>query len=145
MPTIQQSIVTISFTSADLAASAGGAFMPAQGAPDTADFAAVLMPFAGTVVGVAITGAPASGDTVAVTPQVCTSNAGAGAVAAASLTTTITSAAPAASTVVSKDQADAQFPAGSYLGVKYATTTGGTYGVKDFAVTLYVSTGRTDI
>ncbi len=145
MPTIQQSIVAIQFPAADPAAATAGAFLPPQGAPDVADLAAVLMPFAGTIVGISVTGAPASGDTVAVTPQVCTSIAGAGNVAAASLATTITNAAPAASTIVTKDQTDAQFAAGAFIGVKYTTTTGGTYTVKDLVVTLYVSTGRTDI
>jgi hypothetical protein len=103
------------------------------------------MPFAGTIVGISVTGNPASGDTVAVTPQVCTSIAGAGNVPAASLAVTITNAAPSASAIVTKDQADAQFAAGSFVGVRYTTTTGGTYTAKDLLITLYISTGRTDL
>ena len=61
-------------------------------------------------------GNPASGDTVAVTPQVCTSIVGAGNVAAASLAVTITNAAPSASPIVTKDQTDAQFSAGAFVG-----------------------------
>src|SRR5262249_38489496 len=138
-------IVALQFPAADPAAAASGAFLAPQGAPDTADVAAVLMPFTGTIVGISVTGAPASGDTVTVTPQVCTSPAGAGAAAANSLVCQITNAAPANSVVVSKDQADAQFASGAFVGVKYTTTTGGTYTARDLVVTLYVSTGRTDI
>lgn len=145
MPTMQQSIVALQFPAADPAAAASGAFMAPQGAPDIADVAAVLMPFAGTIVGVSVTGAPASGDTVTVTPQICTAKDGTGAAAATSLACQITSAAPANSVVVSKDQADAQFASGAFVGVKYTTTTGGTYTAKDLVVTLYVSTGRTGI
>ena len=49
------------------------------------------------------------------------------------------------SSVVTKDQGDAQFVAGQYVGVQYETTTGATYTARDLLVTLYISTGRTDI
>jgi len=143
LPTLQQSIVALQFPTADGAAAPAGAAAPPVGVPDIVDFAAVQMPFTGTIVGCSITGAPAAGDTVSVVPQVCTSNAGA--ITAASLTATITSAAPAAGAIVTKDQADAQFIAGQYIAVRYTTTTGSAYTPRDFAVTLYVSTGRTDI
>ena len=116
MATLQQSIVAIQFPAADPAAAPSGAFLAPQGASDIADIAAVLMPFAGTIVGISVTGNPASGDTVAVTPQVCTSIAGAGNLPAASLAVTITNAAPSASPIVTKDQTDAQFSAGAFVG-----------------------------
>lgn len=145
MATLQESVVAIPFTMADPAAAPGGAFLAPVGAPDIADVAALPMPFAGAIVGITVAGAPASGDTVTCVPQVCTGSTGTGAAPTSSLSTQITNAAPSGSTIVSKDQADARFSAGQFVGVKYSTTTGGTYGVRDVAVVLYVQTGLEDI
>jgi len=146
MPTIQQSVIAIPFAMADPAANGGGGGVPTPfGLPDTADISAILMPFTGTVVGIAVTGSPAAGDSVTVMPQICANKAGGGAANCASLSTQITSAAPAASATVSKDQADCQFTAGQFIGIYYQTATGSTYTVKDVHITLFISTGREDL
>ncbi|HLZ69569.1 MAG TPA: hypothetical protein VKV26_06610 [Dehalococcoidia bacterium] len=146
MPTLQQSVIAIPFAMADPAANAGGGGVPTPfGLPDTADVAAILMPFTGTIVGIAVTGSPAAGDSVTVIPQICITKAGGGAANCASLSVQITSAAPAASATVSKDQADCQFTAGQFIGVFYQTATGGAYTVHDVHVTLFISTGREDL
>jgi hypothetical protein len=147
MPTMQQSIIALNTTLADLPANpGGGAIATAWGLPDNADLAAILMPFTGTIVGIAVTGAPAAGDTITVMPQISSNKNGGGAGGScASLAVQLTNAAPAASAVVSKDQADCQFQAGQFLNLYYLTTTGGTYTPRDINVTLFISTGRTDL
>ena len=146
MATLQQSIVTLAFVGADPAASPG-AYLPLVpvGMPDGADASCYHLPFTGTIVGCDVVGAPAVGDTVIIQPTIGNSKTFGSNTGVNSLTTTITNAAPAASTIVTKDQADAQFAAGQYLGVTYQTTTGGTYTAHDVLIVLYVSTGRTDI
>ncbi len=146
MPTMQQSVIAIPFAMADPAANSGGGSAPAPfGLPDTADVAAILMPFTGTIVGIAVTGSPASGDSVTIMPQICTNKAGGGSSNCASLSVQITSAAPAASAVVAKDQADCQFAAGQFIAIYYQTATGGAYTPRDVHVTLFISTGREDL
>jgi hypothetical protein len=142
---MQESVVALSFTMADPAAAPAGAFLAPVGAPDVVDVAAVPVPYAGAIVGISVAGSPASGDTVTCVPQVCASATGTGAAPAGSLSTQITNAGPANSTIVTKDQADARFNAGQFIGVKYSTTTGGTYTARDVAVVLYVQTGLEDI
>ncbi len=146
MPTMQQSVIAIPFAMADPGANSGGGGAPTPfGLPDTADVAAILMPFTGTIVGIAVTGSPAAGDSVTVMPQICTNKAGGGSNNCASLAVQITSAAPAASAVVSKDQADCQIAAGQFIGLYYQTATGGAYTPRDVHVTLFISTGREDL
>lgn len=145
MATLQESVVAIPFTMADPAAAPGGAFLAPAGAPDIADFAALPLPYPGAIVGISIVGAPASGDTVTATPQICSNTAGGGAAAVAALATQITNAAPSGSTIVAKDSPGADFAAGAFLGVKYTTTTGGAYTAKDVVVIVYVQTGLEDI
>lgn len=146
MPTMQQSVIAIPFAMADPGANSGGGGAPTPfGLPDTADVAAILMPFTGTIVGIAVTGSPAAGDSVTVMPQICTNKAGGGSSNCASLAVQITSAAPAASAVVSKDQADCQIAAGQFIGLYYQTATGGAYTPRDVHVTLFISTGREDL
>jgi hypothetical protein len=146
MPTMQQSVIAIPFAMADPAANAGGGGVPTPfGLPDTVDVSAILMPFTGTIVGIAVTGAPAAGDSVTVMPQICANKAGGSAANCASLAVQITNATPAAGAMVSKDQADCQFTAGQFIGVYYQTATGGTYTARDVQVTLFISTGREDL
>jgi len=146
MATLQQSVVTFNWLPADPPAQAGSfALLSPEGLPDIADIAALLVPFAGTVVGISVQGAPQGTDTVTVRPVICTSSSGAGATPVASLAATITNAAPNTSAIVTKDQADAQFAAGAYIGLQYQTATGGTYAPRDLLITVYISTGRTDI
>jgi hypothetical protein len=146
MATLQQSIVTFMFVAADPAASPG-AYLPLVpvSMPDGVDASCLHMPFAGTLVGCDVVGAPASGDTVIVQPTIGNSKTFGSNTGVNSLTTTITNANPGVATIVSKDQADAQFAAGQWVGVTYQTTTGGSYTPHDLMVTLYISTGRTDI
>lgn len=146
MPTMQQSIVALQTTLADPPASPALTALAPFGLPDTVDAAMIQLPFTGTLVGISVTGAPAAGDTVTVVPQIASNKNGGGAgQTATSLQVTITNAAPSVTATVSKDQADAQFAAGQFLGLAYSTTTGGAYTVRDLAITLYISTGRTDI
>jgi hypothetical protein len=141
---VQQSIVTLVWSAADPAAAPSGAVLPFNNVPDTADLQALALPYTGTVVGISVVGKPASGDTLTVTPQICTSPAGAGATNVASLATAISNGTPAASTFVTKDQADAQFSNG-YLQLSYTTTTSGTYTARDLVIIVYISTGREDL
>ena len=145
MATLQQSVVAIPFAVADPPAASSESDLVAFGLPDTVDMIGIVMPCTGAIVALAVTGSPASGDTVTVTPRIATSKSGAGAVDTASLATQITNATPAAYTVVSKDQADAQFTAGQFVSLRYQTTTGGTYTARDLQVTVFISTGRTDL
>src|SRR5437588_12673104 len=102
MPTLQQSIIAVPFAAADPAAAASESDLIAFGLPDVADLTGIVMPCTGTIVAVAVTGSPASSDTVTVTPMISNTKA-AGGTKATSLATQITNAAPAAYTVVSKD------------------------------------------
>jgi len=145
VPTMQQSIVPIQFYLSDAPAAPGGAQLPPIGLPDVVDVGGVLMPFTGTIVGCVVQCKNAAGDTVTALPQVSNTALMGSPVAANSLSTPVTNAVQNNSTLVSKDQADAQFTSGQYVGVKYTTTTGGTYTVFDLLVTLYISTGRTDL
>lgn len=146
MATLQQSIVTFMFAGVDPAASPG-AYLPLVpvSMPDGVDASCLHMPFTGTIVGVDVVGAPAAGDTVIVQPTIGNGKTFGSNTGVNSLTTTISNATPGNATIVSKDQADAQFAAGQWVGVTYQTTTSGTYTPRDLMVTLYISTGRTDI
>ncbi len=145
MPTMQQSIVALSFTLSP-AASPGGQALPSFGLANTTDIAMIPLPFQGTIVGMSLVGNPAAGDTITVIPQIASNKNGGGAgQTCASLACQATNAAPAATAVVSKDQGDCQFAAGQFLGFFYQTTTGGAYTVKPIVVTVFISTGRTDI
>jgi hypothetical protein len=146
MATLQQSIVTFMFVAGDPAASPG-AYLPLVpvSLPDGVDASCIHMPFAGTIVGIDVVGSPASGDTVIVQPTIGNNKTFGANTGVGSLTTTITNAAPGVATIVGKDQTDAQFAAGQWIGVTYQTTTSSTYTARDVMVTVYVSTGRTDI
>jgi hypothetical protein len=145
--TIQQSIVPFTFVIGDGAASPG-AFPPITpvGMPDGADFSCLQMPFAGTIVGITVQSPVAAIDTVLAQPTIGNNKTFGANTPVASLLTTVTNAGGGAnSTIVTKDQADAQFAAGQWVGVQYETTTSGAYTVHDILVTLYISTGRTDL
>jgi len=144
MPVLQHGVVAIPCVFADPAAAASETDLVAFGLPDNTDLTAIVMPMAGTIIGLSVTGKPASGDTVTVTPRISATPAAGGA-NAASLATQITNAAPAAYTVVSKDQADAQFSAGQCISLRYVTTTSGSYTTRDLHVTLWIATSRTDV
>src|SRR4051794_29601218 len=95
-PTFPHGIVALNFSTADPAAAASEADLPKSwGLPDLTDMNGIILPMAGTIVGLSVTGSPASGDTVTVTPRLASSKAGANAANCASLATTITNANPA--------------------------------------------------
>jgi len=144
MPTMQQSIIALHSTFPDLAANVSLTQIPTfLGLPDGADVLGQVMPFAGTIVGIAVASDLAGADTITITPQIAATPKMTSPSQCASLSTQISSGAKAATTVVSKDQADCQFAAGQCIGLSYLTSAAIT--VKDVLVTLYISTGRTDI
>jgi hypothetical protein len=132
MATLTPGDIPIQFGGPNPAAAASEAALWPLGLADVADVDGVRMPVAGTVVGISISGAPASGDTVTCQARIGSTNV-------TGVSAQITNAAPTAAAVVAKDaHASQQFAAGDLVKCRYTTTTGGTYTVKDLVVTLWV-------
>ncbi len=124
--------IPLAFGGQNPAAAASESALWPIGLADVTDVDGYLMPVAGTVVGISVAGAPASGDTV-------TCQARAGTANVAGVSATITNAAPTASVVVQKDaDASQKFDAGTVIKCRYTTTTGTTYTAKDLLATVWV-------
>jgi hypothetical protein len=132
MATLVPGDIPIQFGGQNPAAAASEAALWPLGLGDVTDVDGVRMPSAGVVVGVSISGAPASGDTVTCQARVNTTNV-------TGVSAQITNAAPTASAIVAKDaNSTQQFAAGDLVKCRYTTTTGGTYTAKDLVATVWV-------
>jgi len=110
------------FGGADLAAAASQANMPVLGEPDTADFAAVIMPKRGRLIAVEVVGKPATGDTVVVQAVLGGAPSGPTALANNSLVAQLVSVGPNDGVICD---------GGTLIAMGYTTTTAGTYTARD--------------
>lgn len=138
MADLPLSIGQFAFTIADgAAAPSTPALLVLEGMPDTADVAAVPMLKQGAVTGLVMAGAPAAGDTVTV--QVYKNGS-----AISGVTLTISNAQPSAVALFAKDTVANQFNQSDLIGLRYTTTTGGTYTAKDIYAAVVVQYGLSE-
>ena len=138
MADLPLSIGQFAFTIADgAAAPSTPAALVLEGMPDTADVAAVPMLKQGAVTGLIMAGAPASGDTVTVQAYKNGS-------AVAGVVLTVSNAQASAVALFGKDVAANQFSQGDLIGLRYTTTTGGTYTAKDIYAAVVVQYGLSE-
>lgn len=130
-------LVALPFAQADAPAAPTVTALPPAPLPDTADVAAFPALKGGAVVGLSLSSAPVSGDTVSA--QVFKNG-----VAVSGASVQVTNAAPNASAIFSKDTAANQFVGGDLLSVRYQTTSGGTYSVHDVAAVLLIQYGLSE-
>ena len=110
------------FGAGDLAAQTSQTNMPVLGIPDTADFAAVIMPKRGRLIAVEVVGKPAAGDTVTVQAVLGGTASGPTAVSTPSLVAQLVSIGPNDGVICD---------AGTLIAMGYTTTTAGTYTARD--------------